>query len=325
MNITKLPSGSYRIRQNYNNKTYSITVDHKPSQKEATILMAELLQDVKKENGTFKKYADEYIENRRNVLSPSSVRTYKRLITLLSEDFLKLNIYNITQEDVQREINDYASTHSPKSTRSMHGFIASVLKAIRPSFKLNTKLPQKEAKKNYLPTNEEVKAILAAAKGTEDSIGFQLGVLGMRRGEICALEMDDLNGNELTISKTLVYGENAYEVKHTPKTDESFRTIILPDHLVEEIRAQGSFFDLSPQKLNSHLHEYQKKLGIPQFRFHDLRHYFASYCHANGICDADIMAMGGWKSDHVMKAIYRDAMEESKKKAATKIANAILA
>lgn len=324
MTITKLPSGSYRIRQNYKNKTYSVTIDHKPSTKEATLLIAELLQDVKKDNGTFKKYADEYIENRRNVLSPSSVRTYKRLITLLSEDFVNTNLYSIDQELVQKEINDYSKTHAPKSTRSMHGFISSVLKANRPTFKLNTTLPQKESKKYRLPTQDEVKAILKAAKDTEDSIGFQLGVLGLRCGEICALTMDDLDGNELTISKTMVYGENSYEVKNTPKTDESFRTIVLPDKLVKEINKKQSFFDLSPQKLNNHLHNYQQQLGVPEFRFHDLRHYFASYCHANGICDADIMAMGGWKSDHVMKSIYRDSMEESRKANSLKVANMIL-
>lgn len=324
MHIEKLPSGSYRIKQRYNGSMYRVTVDHKPSQKEATLLMAELLQDVKAENGTFKKYAEEYIENRKDVLSPASVRTYTTMVnSLISDNFKNTNIYNITQEMVQKEINEYFKTHAAKTTRSLHGFISAVLGANRPSFVLSTTLPQKEAKKPYLPTEDDIRTILDAAKGTGDSIGFQLGVLGLRRGEVCALQMSDLSGNELTISKNLVYNKK-WIVKENPKTDASFRTIILPDKLVKEIQEQGSFFDMSPQKLNSHLHDYQKKLGIPQFRFHDLRHYFASYCHSQGICDADIMAMGGWESDYVMKRIYRDAMEENKKTSAIKIANSIL-
>lgn len=323
MHIEKLPSGSYRIIQKYNKKKYSVTVKHKPTQKEATLLVAELLQDAKASNGTFKQYAKEYIENRRNVLSPSSVRTYETMITLLSDEFNNTNLYDIDQELVQREINEYSKTHAPKTTRSMHGFIASVLGVNRPSFHLATTLPKSEAKKSYLPSESDIRAILNAAKDSECSIGFQLGVLGLRRGEVCALTMDSLNGNELTVSKTLVYNKG-WIVKDTPKTDESFRTIMLPDKLVKEINEKGSFFDLSPKKLNEHLHMYQDQLGIPRFRFHDLRHYFASYCHSNGICDADIMAMGGWKSDHVMKRIYRDAMEESQKKSALKIANSIL-
>lgn len=224
---------------------------------------------------------------------------------------------------VQKEINQYSKTHAPKTTRSLHGFISSVLKVNRPSFTLSTTLPQKEAKQYYLPSEEDIRAILDASKGSEDSIGIQLGVLGLRRGEICALRMEDLKGNELTISRNLVYNKE-WIVKENPKTDASFRTIILPDKLVKEIKNKGSFFDLSPKKLNEHLHMYQDKLKIPRFRFHDLRHYFASYCHAQGICDADIMAMGGWESDFVMKRIYRESMEAQKKNSAIKIANSIL-
>ena len=41
------------------------------------------------------------------------------------------------------------------------------------------------------------------------------------------------------------------------------------------------------------------------FRFHDFRHYSASIMHAIGIPDQYIMARGGWKTDTVLKAVYR--------------------
>ena len=49
MEIEKLPSGSYRIRQRYNGQRYSVTVDHKPSNKEALELLAEVMKDVASE------------------------------------------------------------------------------------------------------------------------------------------------------------------------------------------------------------------------------------------------------------------------------------
>jgi integrase len=58
------------------------------------------------------------------------------------------------------------------------------------------------------------------------------------------------------------------------------------------------------------LHRYQEQLGIPAFRFHDLRHFFASYSHLQGMPEAAILSTGGWKSDHVMKSIYRHEMEQ---------------
>jgi integrase len=45
-------------------------------------------------------------------------------------------------------------------------------------------------------------------------------------------------------------------------------------------------------------------------RFHDLRHYFASYLHDKGFSDAEIMSLGGWKTDHVMKRVYRHAIKD---------------
>lgn len=308
----------------YKGVRYRITFDHKPTEKELTIAFAEKMQDNTGERGSFEKYANEYIENRRNVTSPSTVRTYKTKIKQLSDSFKAKNLYDITGEDVQKEINTFSLDHEPKTVASLHGFVASVMGVYRPNFVLRTKLPQKIIKDRYLPSEEDIKAILETTKGTEDSIAFQLGILSLRRSEICALTMDDLQGNELHIHRTLVYNEhNKWVVKDTPKTDASNRKIYLPDSLVEEIKEQGYFFKYSPKKLNLHLQNYQKVLNIPKFRFHDLRHYFASYAHSMGIPDADIMAIGGWQTDNVMKRVYRKSLEDSKKKSMEKLNNAM--
>lgn len=327
MNVEKLPSGSYRIRQTYRGKKIYITFPYKPSAKEIALRLAERMEEIDEQNikGTFKEYAVKYIENRSNVVSPSTIRTYNGLIDRTPAALRNKNIYDITQDDIQVAINEYAKDHAPKSVRSLHGFISSVMKSCRPSFKLSTTLPQKDAKRQYLPTEKDIKAILEASEGTEDHIGFQLGILGLRRAEICALQLSDLKDGMLTINKNMVYDEKSrWIIKPTTKTDASTRVIPLPERLVKEIEDRGYFYKYSPQKLNKHLQDYQDKLNIPRFKFHSLRHYFASYAHSLGICDADIMAMGGWKSDYVMKSVYRESMMESQQKSAMKIAESIL-
>ena len=50
--------------------------------------------------------------------------------------------------------------------------------------------------------------------------------------------------------------------------------------------------------------------GLPDMRFHDLRHYQASILHALGVPDAYIMQRGGWKTDSTLKRVYRHAMRD---------------
>ena len=324
MKIEKLPSGSYRARKMYKGKRYTIVFDHKPTDKEVTIAFAEKMQDEAISNGSFHKCALEYIENRRNVISPATVRTYNTKIKQLSDTFKSLNIQKITREDVQKEINLFSETHEPKTVQSLHGFISSVMAAYRPSLALRTKLPSRIVKEKYEPSNDDIRRILDAAKGTRYSIPFQLGVFGCRRAEICALDMSDLKGNELRIHRSKVYLDGQWITKETPKTDESNRIIYLPDSLVQEIIDNGCIYDGYPAALYKAIKSYQKKLGIQSFRFHDLRSYFASYAHSLGIPDADIMALGGWKTDAIMKKVYRKSIEESKKRSMSKISSSIL-
>lgn len=314
---------SYRFRKMVKGKLILITFDHKPSEREVTLRLAERIQDEGGKSQSLRDCIFDYISNRESILSPSTIRTYRNFISVLNDRLLAKDIYGITQADIQKEINRYASNHAPKTVRSLHGFISSVFAQYRPQFVLRTSLPRNDIKPRFRPNSEHIQAILKATEGTPMHVCIQLGILSLRRGEICALTLDDLKGNELRVNKTMVYNKE-WIVKETPKTEESNRIIYIPDSLAEEIREQGFIFDKSPKKLNDYLHRITDELGIQRFRFHDLRSYFASYASTLNIPEADIMKMGGWKSDFVFKRIYRESTIESYSESAVKIANKIL-
>lgn len=325
MKAEKLSTNSYRVRKTYKGQRYDVYFDHEPDDKEIMEVVLEKLNegDFGAVKGTFESCCDKYIEIKRNVISPSTVAGYKKLKSYISEGFKSKKILSITQVDIQDEINNFAVGHSPKYVRNLHGFISAVLKTFRPSMNIHTTLPQKRKFAHNLPTTEGVKMILEASQGSPYHIAFQLAVLGLRRSEICGVTIDDINGNILTIDKAQVYDEDYNLVTKDTKTTESTREIYLPDCLVKEIREAGTIFDYQPQALTRALHKYQDKLGLERFRLHDFRAFFASYSHSQGIPDVYILKMGGWKSDFVMKSVYRDALkdqnEEFQKKIASKL------
>lgn len=278
--------------------------------------MAELIENTGTENYTMKYYIEKYIDSKRNVLSPSTVITYERFLNVISKDFLKIRLGALTQLDVQEEINRYAEDHAPKTVKSLHGFLAAVIGLFRPQMVLRTTLPQNIKKDGYTPTEEDIKALLKHTQDTEDHIAIQLGILSLRRSEIAALEMSDLKGNELHVHANMVWNKKWIK-KESPKTDAGNRIVYLPQSLADEIREKGYFYKYSPNKLNEHLQKYQKELGLPKFRFHDLRHFFASYA-STIMSESEAMALGGWESDHIFKKVYREAFEENKKEAAKK-------
>lgn len=66
MKIEKRASGSYRVRKMYKGQMYTVSFDHKPTQKEAMLAMAEELQKVqtKHESMDFRAAAENTLTQR---------------------------------------------------------------------------------------------------------------------------------------------------------------------------------------------------------------------------------------------------------------------
>ena len=99
-----------------------------------------------------------------------------------------------------------------------------------------------------------------------------------------------------------------------PKTVQSIRTIELPAEVISILKEGDSerVCALDPDDISYYFSKVLKKEKLPHFRFHDLRAYAASIRHALGIPDVYIMADGGWKTDTVLKQIYRRQMDDKR-------------
>ena len=121
----KLPSGSWRCRvydytDESGKKHYkSFTSDNpKPAGKREAEAAAAAYAVSKKTTAprslTFQAALEAYIDKRSVVLSPSSVREYKRAKKNY-DDLKDIRIDDITQEDIQKHVNAFNEGHSPKN------------------------------------------------------------------------------------------------------------------------------------------------------------------------------------------------------------------
>lgn len=313
MKIEKMPSGSYRVRQQSGGKRYQVYFDTKPTQKEAIERLNELMQQDADVKGTFYQSCKDYVKLKENVLSPRTVREYNAYRERIPKWFTSLKTGAITAEDVQRVINELSVGRAPKTVRCYNGFITAVLGVYRPHLILSTTLPQKVLNEPYIPFEADVKKILEYSKGGRYEIPLKLACYGLRRSEICAVTVDDLTeDDQLILNKALVQNTNKEWVIKVTKTTESTRSIPIDHELAELIRTTrtGRIFDGYPGTITNYLTRTQNKLGMPNFSIHKFRHFFASkLMEIDGVTQKDIQLLGGWKNDETLKRVYQHSMK----------------
>jgi len=265
---------------------------------------------------TFSACLERYINDRDGIVSPSTIRGYKSIQEVLKKDFADfcaLSLASISRQDIQKVITDLQGKEkSGKYIKNIHGLISGVLIANDyPSPKVS--LPSSKAKHVYEPSKDDIHRTLMAARGTDMEIPILLGIHGLRRSEICALRYpEDFEGKVIHIRHAIVYGEKNVVSEKATKTDGSDRLVPLSDDCYQKIVKQGYVTHKTLAAITQAFTKLLTRNGIPKYRFHDLRHFFASYMHENGFSDAQIMKMGGWKTDAVMKNIYRYALPDEK-------------
>lgn len=316
----KLPSGSWRCQiydyTDGNNKRHykSFTA---PTKKQAEFMAAEYALDKKNKpelpEYTLKTAIENYCNLKSNVLSPATIREYRRMKDNYYGKLGDIQLKNISSDLVQSWINDFAADHSPKTVRNAYGLISAVMDAFAYDIRLHVTLPQKIQSNLYVPSDDDIKAVLNYfAKYDRDmELAVYLAAFGtLRRSEICALTADDINGNTVHVHKAMVNKGHSEWVVKTTKTMSSTRFVEMPDYVIKKLPKSGRIVNISPDQITRRFERAFLKLDIRSFRFHDLRHYAASIMHAIGIPDQYIMQRGGWGSDRTLKAIYRGTIEE---------------
>ena len=287
-----------------NGRSYSFTdPDKRRVMRRAAEFAEQCREDI--DNPRLDDALEKYVEERTESLSPATIRGYNSIVRAIRTQppIANKRIMSLTDHDIQAIIRNI---DSPKTQRNYVNLISSTT-----GRKFSVHYRNKRPKEIQVPTALEVLGLVQIFRKTELEVPVMLGAYaGLRRGEICALTIQDLDGDYLHISKDMVLDDYGQWIIKEPKTPASNRTVLLPHHVAERIRKRGHITTLRPNVITKRFISKQEQLGIESpYTFHSLRHFFASYLHAQHIPDAYVLRAGGWSTPHVMQKVYRHALD----------------
>ncbi|MGD6896074.1 tyrosine-type recombinase/integrase [Bacillus infantis] len=292
------------------------------TKKEATAYLAETQTALNKgsyiepSKVSFKDFMNEWF----TTIKKKSVRTndtYRILIEkYVNVYFVDVPLSSLKSIHVEDFINKmHEQGYSPATIRKVYNIITNALDyavdkgLIIKNVAKKATLPKDNKKEMSVWTKDEVNKFLNTAKNDRLYILFVMALMtGMRQGELFGLRWRDINfeTSKLTVKQTLAH--NGKEFYTGAKTNAGNRSIGLSKSLIDKLMEHkeliakekaemgDSYIDqdlvfCTPMGTPLNAANIRKRLfnplieeaGVPQIRFHDLRHTHATSLLADGV------------------------------------------
>lgn len=197
------------------------------------------------------------------------------------------------------------------------------------------KLPSAKAREMQVLASEEIQRLLIQAKenGCYELLLLELST-GLRRGEICALQWDDVNlkTGALQVERQ-VHRVRGKLVISPPKTKAGRRTVLLPPPVLNVFKAYRiacasrwmfpspvkEDSPMDPAAVRKRLQTVLDRANCKRLRFHDLRHTFATASLEHGMDVKTLSTIIGHVSSSTTLNIYAHVTDEMQRTAAAKI------
>ena len=260
---------------------------------------------------TVEELIDHYIANKKmRGLKTTTERGYNTAKERVISAMGSFKAREVSAYQVECFVAEMSKEYSPKTIRNTVGLLnAAYAHAVKTGQLASNPcqfvdLPKKQKPDIKVFSEHEVIAFVSALKTEriDYKVAYELCLLcGLRRSEVLGLKENDVNLTFkcVTIAHTRdrVDGE---DIEQDTKTEQSRRTLALPDVVVEDIKTlikehdrpykhtdyliqDGFGHPMNPSVLTNHIHDIESEAGLPQISVHGLRHTFASMLNNEGV------------------------------------------
>ncbi len=211
----------------------------------------------------------------------------------------------------------------------------------------DTKPYRRRKPKIMVLSKERMKFFLEKASESNWYLEILLGLfMGLRKGEISGLKYEDFDvenrivriSRQVTADPVMLGGDSQavkYQlVEKAPKTENSYRTLRVPETIMDEVLERKRQIDLRKEQLgekyidkgyiscaanglshsassfNNALTKLCSRNGLPHLTVHSLRHMYATILTEQGVPLVKVSALLGHSSIHTTFEYYCEVMDE---------------
>ena len=302
---------------------------------------------------TLSEWLDRWLEQMVAILRPSTLEHYRSDMEHHVKPYLgQKKLTQITASDLRKLYDDLKKQGRvhPRpgqsrglSTTTIHGIHTTLHHALKsavdqrllPHNPADHVEPPKVVHKSMTILNEEqLDTFLAAVEQDPIWKNFFYTELttGLRLGEICGLMWSDFDAKKgtLSVNRTIHKEKGGRLVTGDTKTYAGTRTIVLPDSTAELLRGRkkNSYSvwifpnplkpeaPMNPSTAYRQLKAILTENSLPDLRFHDLRHTFATHALANGVDAKTLSGILGHTKASFTVDTYTHTTTDMHKKAA---------
>lgn len=300
----------------------------------------------RKRRKNFRVVTEEWLKYKKNTVKKSTYYNYSYSVAkYLYPSFVGKNITKI--KNYNNFIEELSDTLSPKTVRDIVTKLKEIINFYEEEHntKLNIKkmsLPKMNKKEIQILSNKEKQKLEKYC--IEQNSLKSLGILiclnsGLRIGEVCALRWEniDFESKKIHIEKTIerIYSKEENKtivIIDTPKSITSVRTIPINSKLyniLKQIRGKSKKTDfvltgssehyVEPRNYQYHFKEILKRNKVKKYKFHTLRHTFATNCIEAGMDIKSLSEILGHADVSITLNIYVHSSDKAKRKYLEKI------